>query len=113
MKCLTHSQEIPRFAFHGRYSTDVLVQNSWIIDIIHSHNEWEPSPLASHHSLAVPGIPIEQNSTTILQVCISLILSVSERSYRRCVATRREPIPLETGDKRKEPNITGWENCVQ
>ena len=70
-------------------------------------------PLLATTALQYLESPIEQNPTTILQVCISLILSVSERSYRRCVATRREPTPFETGDKRKEPNITRWENCVQ
>ena len=47
--------------------------------------------------------------TTILQVCINIILSVSERNFRRGIATRREHIPFETGDEMREPRIIQWE----
>ena len=63
MQSLPHCQEIPRFTLHGRYSIDILAQHSRLIDISHSSNGWESSPvrflisLAIHQNPAIPRIP--------------------------------------------------------
>ena len=57
MRILTHFQESPIFALHGRYSTVFLVQHSWLIDIIHSRNECESSPVKDLIPLAIHPIP--------------------------------------------------------
>ena len=64
--------------------------------------------MLSIKALRYPESPIEKNSTTILQVCISLLLSGTKRNTCRGVATRRDPIHVETGEGRKEPKIIRW-----
>ena len=119
MRSLTRHQDIPRFALHGRYYTEFLSQHSWLIDITtvsmsgSHHRLGVRAPLLSNTSLRYLESPIEQNSTTILQVCTSLILSVAERTSCRVVATMRDPITFETVDKRKDPKSIRWEKLGQ
>ena len=39
--------------------------------------------------------------------------SVAERTSRRGVETRRDPLPFDTGDKRKDPESIQWKKCGQ
>ena len=65
-------------------------------------------PLLATTYLLSPEAPIKQNPTTIIQVCISLLLSVAERKSCCVLATRRDPITFETGDERKDPKSIRW-----
>ena len=58
--------------------------------------------------LRSPKSPIEKKITTVLQVCISILLSVFERTSCCGVSNRREPIHFETGDERKDTKNIRW-----
>ena len=66
-------------------------------------------PLLATTALQSPETPPSKNSTTILHFCIILLLSVSERTFRRGVAIRRYPITFDTGGGRRWPKRIRWE----
>ena len=65
-------------------------------------------PLLAIKSLRSLEAPTKQNFTTILQVCISILLSVSGGASCNGVSNRRDPITFETGDNRKHSKSILW-----
>ena len=59
----------------------------------------------------LPETPHQKKSTTILQVFVSHILIVDNRTSLHGIVTRRKPITFEDEDERKEPKKLQWENA--